>query len=351
MPTHPSTILATVAILALGCSPHPTQPSPTGSANQSLPAPSDLSTVSERNTHNDHAPWERIPEDQATGDKTRRNDNPDGNDPTKNFPDKHVTAHPTQHSGSLTKPVRMIAWNVESGGNDPAIIATQLSAFQGCDVICLSEVNDANFERYASALDDQYHEVHGNTGRSDRLQILVRRDRYDVLEHTELSQYREHTLNKGNHRSPLFVRIKNRNSGTEMIVMTNHLARGNAEFRQDQAVGLREWARDQNVPVIALGDFNMDYDYRRMKGNAAFDEMVRDNVWTWLAPHDFIDTNWSDRDGDGNDNYPDSMLDLAFAAGAAKEWGIECRVIVRPDDFPDDKSTSDHRPIELVFGR
>ncbi|MGI9468310.1 MAG: endonuclease/exonuclease/phosphatase family protein [Rubripirellula sp.] len=247
--------------------------------------------------------------------------------------------------------VRLLAWNVESGGNDPAVISKQLAAFQGYDVICLSEVDERNFERYKSALLNHYHESHGNTGRDDRLQIFVKNHRYDLLSSQELSRHREYTLNQGNHRSPLFVRIKDKQSGQELIVMTNHLARGNAEFRQQQAAGLREWARDQNVPVIALGDFNMDYDYRTMKGNAAFDEMVHDNVWSWIAPEDFIDTNWADRDGDGKDNYPDSMLDLAFAAGAAKEWGIECRVIVRPNDFPDDQSTSDHRPIELIYSR
>ncbi|HBV63692.1 MAG TPA: hypothetical protein DEF45_11785 [Rhodopirellula sp.] len=247
--------------------------------------------------------------------------------------------------------VRLLAWNVESGGNDPAVISVQLAEFIGYDVICLSEVSQHSFERYSSALANQYHEVHGKTGRADRLQIFVKKARYELLDSKELTQHRRHILNTGNHRSPLFVRIQDRNSSQQMIVMTNHLARGNADFRQQQAAGLREWARDQDVPVIALGDFNMDFDYRKMKGNAAFDEMVRDNVWSWLAPETFIDTNWSDRDGDGIDNYPDSMLDLAFAAGAAKEWGIECRVIVRPNDFPDDQTTSDHRPIELIFAR
>ncbi|MAI74077.1 MAG: hypothetical protein CMM01_24700 [Rhodopirellula sp.] len=271
--------------------------------------------------------------------------------PIRKPADKKRIDDPTDRPTSANPPtaVRLLAWNVESGGNDPAVIGEQLSHFLGYDVICLSEVEPQNFARYASALQDEYHDIHGNTGRADRLQILVSKARYDILLTKELSQHRGYTLNKGNHRSPLFVQIKNKRSGQELIVMTNHLARGNADFRKEQAIGLREWAREQSVPVIALGDFNMDYNYRSRKGNAAFDEMVRDNVWSWLAPDDFVDTNWSDRDGDGNDNYPDSMLDLAFAAGAAKEWGIECRVIVRPDDFPDDNSTSDHRPIELIY--
>ena len=66
-----------------------------------------------------------------------------------------------------------------------------------------------------------------------------------------------------------------------------------------------------------------------------------------LKPVELLDTNWSDPDGDGNDNYPDSMLDFAFVAGPAKDWNPICHVIVRDGDFPDDKTTSDHRPIEL----
>lgn len=275
----------------------------------------------------------------------------EGNTPQLATGELNTNGNDTKPSAVPPNEVRLLAWNVESGGNDPAIIAKQLAEFQGYDVICLSEVSPTSFERYRSALLHQYDEVHGKTGRADRLQIFIRRDRYDLVDTQELSQHRDHILNAGNHRSPLFVRLKDKLTEQQLIVMTNHLARGNAKFRQQQAAGLREWARDQNVPVIALGDFNMDYDYRSMKGNAAFDEMVRDNVWSWLAPETYVDTNWSDRDGDGIDNYPDSMLDLAFAAGAAKEWGIDCRIIVRPNDFPDDEATSDHRPIELLFTR
>lgn len=143
------------------------------------------------------------------------------------------------------------------------------------------------------------------------------------------------------------LRLRDRASGSEFIVMTNHLARTNSGLRTQQAIGLREWARDQSTGVINIGDFNMDFDFHTRKGNEAFVEMLQDNVWHWVKPIEFIDTNWADSDGDGNDNYPDSMLDFAFVAGPAKDWQPVCRVIVRDGDFPDDESTSDHRPIEL----
>ncbi len=77
--------------------------------------------------------------------------------------------------------------------------------------------------------------------------------------------------------------------------------------------------------------------------------MMRDNVWKWVRPEPLIDTNWSDRDGDGIDNYIDSLLDFSFLAGAAKTWRASSRVIVRENDFPDDETTSDHRPVELIL--
>jgi endonuclease/exonuclease/phosphatase family metal-dependent hydrolase len=189
--------------------------------------------------------------------------------------------------------------------------------------------------------------VNSKTGGSDRLQVIFNGSRFELLQQRELDHYGEYELNNGTHRSPLFVRLRDRNSDTEFIVMTNHLARGNADLRTKQAVGMREWARDQNVAIINIGDFNMDYDFPSEKGNDAFVEMLRDGVWQWARPTEFIDTNWFDPDGDGNDNYPDSMLDFAFVAGPAKDWSPVCKVIIRESDFPDDGTTSDHRPIEL----
>ena len=75
---------------------------------------------------------------------------------------------PPSHPG-----IRILAWNVESGGNDPAVIAKQLSEFTEYDVVCLSEVSSDNFQRYADALGERFAPFKGDTGRADRLQILV----------------------------------------------------------------------------------------------------------------------------------------------------------------------------------
>ena len=172
------------------------------------------------------------------------------------------------------------------------------------------------------------------------MQISFDGKRFELLHAKEL-----HHLNQGRHRAPLFVRLRHRETGTEFIVMTNHLARGNERLRTLQAAGLREWARDQSVGVINIGDFNMDYSFKKQRGNDALPAMLADNIWLWVQPAEWIDTQWSDRNG--KDAYPDSMLDFAFVAGPAKGWDPRCQVIVRDGDFPDNMETSDHRPVEL----
>ena len=143
--------------------------------------------------------------------------------------------------------------------------------------------------------------------------------------------------------------MKERQTGYEFVFMTNHLARQDNKLRQEQAAGLREWARDSQTPIIAIGDFNFDYSFKSQKGNLAFNELLKDGVWKWIRPVEEIDTQWSDRDG--RDAYPDSMLDFAFVANGAKKLDWRCEIVVRDGDFPDDKTTSDHRPTVLVVGQ
>ena len=251
-----------------------------------------------------------------------------------------------QHEAAVTgTKLSILAWNVESGGNDPNVIAAQLRELTGYDIYCLCEVHADSFDRYTAAVGEGFVSLNSKTGRGDRMQISFNGNRFELLQGNELHRHGNHELNNGNHRSPLFVRLKDRRSGVQFIVMTNHLARASTELRTQQAIGLREWARNQNVAMINIGDFNMDFDFKSQRGNEAFTEMLRDDIWNWVRPSPLIDTNWSD--SDGVDRYPDSMLDFAFVAGSAKTWSPVCNVIVRGGDFPDDDSTSDHRPVEL----
>ncbi len=243
--------------------------------------------------------------------------------------------------------LRILGWNVESGGNDPRVIATQLSQFSSYGIVALSEVHPNSFAIYKNALGDHGIAVMSESGRGDRLLFLIDSRQFQLIESQELNRHEEWMLNEGRHRSPFIAYLRHKETGYEFIVMTNHLARGNAEFRQEQAAGLREWARDQSLPVIAIGDFNFDYNFAEKEGNEAFSLFMQDGVWKWIRPEPLIDSNWSD-DGKGGDRYPGSMLDFAFVASAAKELVCKCRVIVRDGDFPDDDATSDHRPVELI---
>ena len=175
---------------------------------------------------------------------------------------------------------------------------------------------------------------------------------YDQTKFEEIKHFEIQEINfQRRYRAPLVVHLKHKVAGVEFLVMNNHLARGKATVRQKQATQLVQWARTQLMPVVALGDYNFDYVFETKKGNTAFSNKLKDNVWQWIKPEEWIDTNWYDnpKAPDGKDDYPGSMLDFAFASGPAKAWEKSCRVIVRDGDFPDDERTSDHRPFELII--
>ena len=243
-----------------------------------------------------------------------------------------------------TKPFEMtlLSWNVESEGSDPKVIAKQLSEMNRYDVFGLSEVLPEAIETFAGAVGNDYRTIASRSGRNDRLQIIYNSKKFDLLERLELSE-----INFENrYRSPLVARLQDKKTGQQILVVNNHLARGREEVRTKQAGQLVEWARNQNTPIVAIGDYNFDYVFKTRKGNDGFVAMMRDNIWRWVEPVELIDTNWYDnpRNPDGIDDYPGGMLDFAFVAGAATTWKTECRIIVRPGDFPDDEKTSDHRP-------
>jgi TolA-binding protein len=284
------------------------------------------------------------PEKSPVGDRDTANaaNAKMGDDPAV---DKEASRKRSNRAKSRGFEITLYSWNVESEGSDPKVIAQQLSDTNRYDVYALCEVLPESIELYATALGDDYRTIASRSGYNDRLQIIYNAKKFELLQRLELNEinfeYR--------YRSPLVAHLRDKATKQQVMVLNNHLARGRAEVRTKQAEQLVEWARDQTVPIVAVGDYNFDYVFKTRKGNDGFTAMLRDNIWQWVEPVELIDTNWFDnpKNPDGRDDYEGSMLDFAFVAGAATEWKAECRVIVRPGDFPDDEKTSDHRPFEL----
>ena len=247
--------------------------------------------------------------------------------------------------------IRFVAWNLESGGNDPDVIAEELGQLEDYDVYALSEVNQNNLPKYAQALHTakkrNYRAFHSVSGGHDRLAMIFDKGKLELFNYWELFAYNGEAMNDGRHRSPMIAHFRVRSTQLQFLVTVNHLARGNAQLRETQARSLRLWARRQRLPVIGLGDFNFDFDFPTQKGNSGFEAFLADDTWKWVRPDPMIDTNWSD-DGMGNDRYPDSCLDFTFVAGKARDWKSRSHVIVRDGDFPDDDTKSDHRPVEFI---
>lgn len=246
-------------------------------------------------------------------------------------------------------PIAIVSWNMESDGSDPAVIMAQLRELQKSkpfNILALSEVPRDSQKMFGEFFGSNGQSLLGTTGNNDRLILAWDSSVYEWTHKEELFEVDNVRMGDGGHRAPLFVRLTRKVDGLSFIVMNNHLARGKAEMRNKQAGKLVDWARSR--PVIAVGDYNMDLDFGTLKGNEAFSIMQRDGIFEWKRPNELIDTNWADGNKDGVDDYPDSMLDFVFVAGAAKTWDIQVENIVRAGDFPDDEKTSDHRPVRAV---
>jgi hypothetical protein len=275
---------------------------------------------------------------------------------------------------------RLLAWNVESNrpgsppDSDARVIASQLvgllkaPATRG-QIVALSEVAPADVHAYRKAvglgLDGEVDFVTSASGGfrdADSLLLVVDASRFRIEDAVELHRYAgiaanfnvddeqspEHGTVRA--RSPLAAKIRDLVTDEWFWLVVVHLARGEDDLRTDQAKMLVAWARDQEAPVIAAGDFNFDWDMYTQRGNPGFDAMMAGGVWTWVRPDPLRDTNWAaSRDNPNRDRFPDSILDFVFVAQGATAWRGESQVIVRPGDFPDDDETSDHRPILATF--
>jgi endonuclease/exonuclease/phosphatase family metal-dependent hydrolase len=285
-------------------------------------------------------------------------------------------------SNAHAQEFRILAWNVESNRpnqpavSDPATIGSQLkelcrSPDTRPTIVALSEVEPKTFDGFRASVAegigsdvDHVTSASGGFMDSDSLMLIADKNRFEILDSIELHRYagiaanfnisdaNDAELGALRARSPLAVKLLDKSRSERFWVIVNHLARGEADLRTDQAKMLCKWAEDHPEPIIAVGDFNFDYDFHTQAGNDGFKAMMAGEVWTWLKPDPLVDSNWSDdrRVRDRRvDRYPDSILDFAFVANSAKKWNGKSSVVVRDGDFPDDEKTSDHRPLISKF--
>jgi endonuclease/exonuclease/phosphatase family metal-dependent hydrolase len=232
-----------------------------------------------------------------------------------------------------------------SGWTTPTLrtIAQQVAAFDGVDLWGLQEVNSRSAPPILAAAaadgeDAAFTAIQGNAGDGLHLVALYNADRFDLLEWWE-----ETAVNTtGNVRPALVLDLKERASGLRFLFMVNHLYRSRENERHRQADILNDWGATHALPTIAVGDYNFDWDIDNgdQQHDAGYDLMTAAGAWQWVRPPALTTTQCS--------GWPcryTSVLDFVFLNPAAQGWPAQSKIVVRADDFPDDATTSDHRPV------
>jgi hypothetical protein len=251
-----------------------------------------------------------------------------------------VFSGPVAVAESLT----VVGFNVESGGANLNVLASQIEELMDVDLWGFSEVQDSAWERRfreAAAVGENasFNSILGTTGGADRLQIAYDSDRLELVRQLEL-----HAINVGgNVRAPLVGEFRDKASGQRFLFMVNHLYRSSAERRHEQARMLNGWARIQTLPVIAVGDYNFDWSVTNGEADhdRGFDEMTADNVFAWVKPAAIIKTNCSPHN---------SVLDFVFVSGTAQQWSSSSSILFPELSYcSNEASRSDHRPMLAAF--
>jgi endonuclease/exonuclease/phosphatase family metal-dependent hydrolase len=236
-------------------------------------------------------------------------------------------------------PLVVVTWNLESGDATLASHTERVAAVTGEALWAFEEVQNEDWARAvaeAAADADQapFEVLVGTTGGADHLALAWEPDRLDLLDWEELDQVNV----GGNVRAPLVGHFRLAEGG-ELLVMVNHLWRSDEDARHRQASLLHDWALEQTLPVIALGDYNFDWQVEggEVHHDAGYDLLTADGAWTWIQHDPLWETHCSDYD---------SVLDFVFLGASAAGWTGRAEVIAPEGPQCEDTPTrSDHRPV------
>lgn len=234
----------------------------------------------------------------------------------------------------------VVGFNVDSDDASDDFIAAQLRKSEGIDIWGLSEVWQkrdwpetlrAGAEQGAGI---EYGSVLGATGASNRMLILYRRDRLELLATEEIMEARA----TERHAAPLAAHFRSADGPEFMFVVVNFSEQ--AARREAQSAGLAAWAATQALPLIAVGSFNFELD-EDGEGDAGFDSLLAASGWSWLRPEPNIGTWCGDRG---------RIADNVLLGGDARAWRADASVMYPQNNYcPDSVRSSDHRPVLARF--
>ena len=243
------------------------------------------------------------------------------------------------------KELTVIGWNVESGGADPQWISRVIANQQDCAIWGLTEVEGSSwakmFENAAEVGEyADYKYILGTTCEHDRLLIVYNEELLERVKSYEL--HRINLLERV--RAPLVAYFRIRGTNREFLFMLNHLYRGSRKLRQQQARMLNKWARKQRLPIVAVGDYNFDWDvrYGEQLHGRGFDYLTANQVFKWVRPKRLVRTHC--------DRAYNTVVDFIFVGGKAKKWKGYSEILIPQRLYcPDGTQRSDHRPVLAKF--
>ncbi len=236
--------------------------------------------------------------------------------------------------------IRTIGWNVESQNADPDSIAARMAEMDGVEIWGLCEIDNSWVSTILEKVEaggTDFDTIMGTTGRNTWLLLIIyNTEKYELISSSELPIYQN-----GYPRWPLVGHFRVSNTGNEFLYMVNHLYRDSADKRWAQSDSLNAWGRDQVLPVIAVGDYNYDWDVDEGDSlhDSGYDRLTKDGVFAWVKPDSPAATYYS------SDLDSCCVLDFIFISWHLRlgKSGSEIRVF--QNDFADSAFMSSHRPI------
>lgn len=263
-------------------------------------------------------------------------------------PDTDTGGPDTADTGTLpmAEVLTAVTFNAESGDALDWKVAESITPVVGEVLWGMEEVqNQAWADTFAAAAADGSHQhfsqVLGTTGGADKLLVLYDDFRLDLIGSEELQ-----AINVGGTvRAPLVAHFRTLDGGAEFLFVVNHLWRSDADKRHQQAQMLHDWGLQQTMPVLMVGDFNIDWAVIDGDNHhdAGYDLIVADDAWKWVRPETILRTQCS--------AYYDAVLDFGFVSGEAQSWAGSSVILEERESYcaTDNAAKSDHRPVQVTL--